>query len=114
MTAVVNMGKKGTSTATSLPSEAGGSESQAISAIEITRKRQIRTARRRSTELLMETTNEILQLIQENPSSVFEQRTAILHHRTTLNEKVEILQDLDQEILELSTEEDIEEEIAGT
>ena len=59
----------------------------------------------------METANEILQLIQENPSGVSKQRTAILHHRTTLNEKVEILQGLDEEILELSTEVDIMEEI---
>ena len=57
----------------------------------------------------METANDILQLIQENPSSVSEQRTAILHHRTTLNEKVEILQGIDEEILELSTEVDIME-----
>ena len=55
----------------------------------------------------METATEILQLIQENPSSVSEQRTAILHHRTTLKEKVEMLQGLNQEILKLSTEEDI-------
>ena len=59
----------------------------------------------------METATEILQLIQENPSSVSEQRTAILHHRTILKEKVEFLQGLNLEILELSTEEDIVEEI---
>ena len=105
------MGKKGKSTATPASPEAGASKSQANWATEITRKRQIRTAHRRSTGRLMETATEILQLIQENPSSVSEQRTAILHHRTTLKEKVEMLQDLNQEILELSTEEDIVEEI---
>ena len=107
----VNMGKKGKPTATSVPSEAAGSESQAVSETEIRRKRQIRTAHRRSTERLMETANEILQSILENPSSVSQQRTAILHHRTTLNEKFELLQELNLEILELSTEEDIVEEI---
>ena len=107
------MGTKGKSTATPASPEAGASESQANSATKITRKRQIRTVHRRSysTERLMETATEILQLIQENPSRVSEQRTAILHHRTTLKEKVELLQGLNQEILELSTDEDIVEEI---
>ena len=93
------MGKKGKSTATSVPSEPEGSESQTVSATEITRKRQIRTAHRRSTEYLMETVDEILQLIQKNPSSVSEQRTAILHQRTTLHEKVKILQTLTRKSL---------------
>ena len=105
------MGKKGKSTATPASPEAGASESQANSATQITRKRQIRTAHRRSTERLMEKATEILQSIQENPSRVSEQRTAILHHRTTLKEKVEFLQGLNMEILELSTDEDIVEEI---
>ena len=64
------MGKKGKSTATSTPTEAQGSESQAISATEITRKRQTGTAYRRSTKRLMETANEALQFISENPSSL--------------------------------------------
>ena len=63
-------GKEGKSTATSTPTEAQGSESQAISATEITRKRQTRTAYRRSTKRLMETANEALQFISENPSSL--------------------------------------------
>ena len=94
-----------------MSSEAGASESQANSVTEITRKRKIRTAHTRSNERLMETATEILQLIQENPSRVPEQRTAILHQRTTLKEKVEMFQGLNQEILELSTEEDVVEEI---
>ncbi|PFX12548.1 hypothetical protein AWC38_SpisGene23475 [Stylophora pistillata] len=59
----------------------------------------------------METANEILQLILDNPSIVSQPRTAILHHRTTLNERFELLQELNLEILELSREEDIVEEI---
>ena len=106
-----NMGKKGRPTATSVPSEAGGTENHAVSETEIRRKRQIRTAHRRSTERLMDTANEILQSILENPSSVSQQRTAILHHRTTLSEKFELLQELNLRILELSVEEDIVEEI---
>ena len=70
LSSFVNMGKKGKSTATSTPTEAQGSESQAISATEITRKRQTRTAYRRSTKRLMETANEALQFISENPSSL--------------------------------------------
>ena len=108
----VNMGKKGQSKATYTPTEAEGSESQkAISATEITRKRQTRTAFRRSTERLMETANEVLQLIHENPSSLSEQRTVILHQKITLNEKLKLVQGLDQDILESLSEEDIVEEI---
>ena len=105
------MGKKGKPTAISVPSETGGSENQAVSETEITGKHQIRTAHRRSTERLMETANEILQLILDNPSIVSQPRTAILHHRTTLNERFELLQELNLEILELSREEDIVEEM---
>ena len=59
----------------------------------------------------METANEVLQLIHENPSSLSEQRTVILHQKSTLNEKLELLQGLNQEILESLSEEDIVEEI---
>ena len=59
----------------------------------------------------METANEVLQFIHENPSSLSEQRTVIHHQKTTLNEKLELLQGLDQEILESLSEEDIVEEI---
>ena len=106
----VNMGKKGKSTAIYTSTTAEGSESQAISATEITRKRQTRTAYRRSTEHLMETANEVLQLIHENPSSLSEQRTVILHQKITLNEKLKLVQGLDQEVLESLSEEDIVEE----
>ena len=85
------MGKKGKSTAISTPTEAEGSESPAISVTEITRKRQTRPAYKRSTERLMETANEVLQLIHENPSSLSEQRTVILHQKSTLNEKLKLL-----------------------
>lgn len=105
------MEKKGKSTATPASPEARTSESQANSAMEITMKRQIRTAYRRFIERLTEKATEILQLIQENLSSVSEQRTAILHHRTTEKEKVEILQGPNEDVLELCTEEDIMEEI---
>ena len=104
------MGKKGKSTAIYTSTTAEGSESQAISATEITRKRQTRTAYRRSTEHLMETANEVLQLIHENPSSLSEQRTVILHQKITLNEKLKLVQGLDQEVLESLSEEDIVEE----
>lgn len=40
-----------------------------------------------------------------------EQRTAILQHRTTEKERVEILQGPNEDVLELCTEEDIMEEI---
>ena len=59
----------------------------------------------------METANEVLQLIHENPSSLSEQRTVILHQKITLNEKLKLVQGLDQEILESLSEEDIVEEI---
>lgn len=52
----------------------------------------------------METANEVLQFIHENPSSVSEQRPVILHQKTTLNEWLELLQGLDQEILESLSE----------
>ena len=59
----------------------------------------------------METANEVLQLIHENPSSLSEQRTVILHQKITLNEKLKLVQGLDQDILESLSEEDIVEEI---
>ena len=59
----------------------------------------------------METANEVLQLFHENPPSLSEQQTVILHQKTTLNEKLELLQGLDQQILESLSEEDIMEEI---
>ena len=81
---------------------------------EITKKKAYRTGHRNSTERKIESANEILNSLSEDPSSGSKQRAGLIVYKSSLKEKLDVIQGLDKEILELSLEEDIAREIEET
>ena len=86
------------------------SESSANSS-EITRRKTLRRGHRNSTEREMEAANKTLNSCCDDPSSAANDRAALILHNPTLREKLEIIQGLDNDILELSEEADAIQEI---
>lgn len=74
---------------------------------EITKKKAYRTGHRNSTERKIESANQILNSLSEDPSSGSKQRASLIVYKSSLKEKLDVIQGLDKEILELSSEEDI-------
>ena len=75
----------------------------------ITKKRAYRTGHRNSTERKIESANEIL-----NSLSGSKQRASLILYKSSLKKKLVVIQGMDKEILELSSEEDIVREIEET
>ena len=90
--------------------ESVSSESSANSS-EITRKKTLHSGHRSSTGREMEAANEILNSCCHDPSSAPNHRAALILHKSTLREKLEIIQGLDNDILKLAEEADVIQEI---
>ena len=81
---------------------------------EITKNKVYRTGHRNSTERKIESADEILNSLSEDPSSGSKQRASLILYKFSLKETLVVIQGLDKEILELSSEEDIACEIEET
>ena len=81
---------------------------------EIAKKKAFRTGHRNSTERKLESANELLNSFSDDPSSGSKQRATLALYRSSLKEKLDVIQGLDEEILEFSTEEEIVHEIEET
>ena len=78
---------------------------------EITRRKTLRRGHRSSAEREMEAVNEILNSCCDASSSAPNHRAPPILHRSTLREKLEIIQGLDNDIPELSEEVDVIQDI---
>ena len=103
-------GKKNTSQVSVKPT----SDETSTMSSELTKKKAFRTEHRNSTERKLESANEILNSLSEEPSSGSKQRATLVLYKSSLKEKLDVIQGLDKEVLELSTEEEIVSEIEET
>ena len=75
---------------------------------ELTKKKGFRAGHRNSAERKLESTNEILNSLGDDASSVSKQQATLIFYKSSIKEK------LDKKILDLSTEEEIDSEIEET
>ena len=81
---------------------------------ELTKKKGFRAGHRNSAERKLESTNEILNSLGDDASSVSKQRATLIFYKSSLKEKLGAIQGLDEKILDLSTEEEIDSETEET
>lgn len=112
-------GKKSTKPATPQHDSAKSESNESVAETstmtsEIAKKKAFRTGHRNSTERKLESANELLNSFSDDPSSGSKQRATLALYRSSLKEKLDVIQGLDEEILEFSTEEEIVHEIEET
>ena len=107
-------GKKNGKKSTSQVSVKSKSDETSTMSSELTKKKALRTGHRNSTERKLESANEILNSLSEDPSSGSKHRATLILYESSLKEKLDVIQGLDKEILDLSTEEEIVSEIEET
>ena len=107
-------GKKNGKKSTSQVSVKSKSDETSTMSSELTKKKAFRTGHRNSTERKLESANEILNSLSEDPSSGSKDRATLILYESSLKEKLDVIQGLDKEILDLSTEEEIVSEIEET
>ena len=81
---------------------------------ELTKKKGFRAGHRNSAERKLESANEIPNSLGDDESSVSKQRATLIFYKSSLKEKLDVIQGLDKKILDLSTEEEIDSEIEET
>ena len=74
---------------------------------ELTKEKAFRTGHRNSAERKLESANEILDSLGDDPSKASKQRATLVFYKSSLREKLDVIQGLDKTILDLSTEEEI-------
>ena len=74
---------------------------------ELTKKKTLRTGHLNSAERKLECANEILNSLGDDLWSVSKQRATLIFCKSSLKEKLDVIQGLEKEILDLSTEEEI-------
>ena len=107
-------GKKNGKKSTSQVSVKSTSDQTSTMSSELTKKKAFRTGHRNSTERKLESANEILNSLSDDPSSGSKHRATLILYKSSLKEKLDVIQGLDKEILDLSTEEEIVSEIEET
>ena len=107
-------GKKNRKKSTFQVSVKSTSDQTSTMSSELTKKKAFRTAHRNSTGRKMESANEILISLSDDPSSGSKHRATLILYKPSLKEKLDVTQGLDKEILNLSTEEEIASEIEET
>ena len=81
---------------------------------ELTKEKAFRTGHRNSAERKLESANEIPNSLGDDASSVSKQRVTLIFFKSSLKEKLDVIQGLDKKILDLSTGEEIDSEIEET
>ena len=74
---------------------------------ELTQEKAFRTGHRNSAERKLKSANEILDSLGDDPSKASKQRATLVFYKSSLREKLDVIQGLDKTILDLSTEEEI-------
>ena len=104
---LMTSGKKSGKKNTSQVSVKSTSDKTSKMSSELTKKKTLRTGHRNSAERKLECANEILNSLGDDPWSVSKQRATLIFYKSSLKEKLDVIQGLEKEILDLSTEEEI-------